>query len=70
MSARDAFLRSPAATRLADGDEGRTRVVRTFTDRLGETCRLVEQRVFIGGRAVRAAGAVCRQPDGSWIFAP
>jgi surface antigen len=41
-------------------------VTSSFTNRLGQPCRVVEQDVWIGGEPVKASGTVCEQPNGVW----
>ncbi|HKW55025.1 MAG TPA: hypothetical protein VJO12_15135, partial [Stellaceae bacterium] len=68
LAARDAFLRSLAATRPSTQIAQRqdARVVSAYTNRLGQPCRVVEQDVWIGGESVKASGTVCEQPNGVW----
>jgi surface antigen len=67
----DAFLRSPRATHtnLAQGEPQQVRIIRGFSNNLGQPCRVVEQIVIINGQRVRATGTVCQQADGHWAVA-
>ena len=44
------------------------RIIRGFSNNLGQPCRVVEQIVIINGQRVRATGTVCQQPDGRWAI--
>ncbi|HZB91705.1 MAG TPA: hypothetical protein VE397_09705, partial [Stellaceae bacterium] len=71
ISALEAFLRSPAATHpllAVAPDQQQVRVIAEFRNATGQSCQVVEQRVFIGGARVRATGTVCQQPDGRWAL--
>ncbi|QQP87663.1 glycine zipper 2TM domain-containing protein [Skermanella sp. TT6] len=51
----------------ADSDRrGTIEPTRTYQDQAGQTCREYQHTVYIGGRAERANGTACQQPDGSW----
>ncbi|UEM05686.1 glycine zipper 2TM domain-containing protein [Skermanella rosea] len=51
----------------ADSDRrGTIEPTRTFQNPGGQTCREYQHTVYIGGRAERANGTACQQPDGSW----
>jgi len=70
LSVIDAFLRSPRVTYPLDGQQSTVSVQSPFVDRLGQTCRIVEQRVIIAGEQVKASGTMCLQPDGRWALVP
>jgi surface antigen len=39
-----------------------------FRNARGETCRMVEQTVVIGGQKTSATRTMCEQPDGRWAL--
>jgi surface antigen len=44
-------------------------VISSFLNARGQTCHVVEQRVWLaGGERVRATGTMCRQGDGRWVL--
>ena len=67
----EAFLRSPLATHtiVAQDEPQQVRIIRGFSNKLGQPCRVVEQVVVINGQHVRATGTVCQQSDGHWAVA-
>jgi surface antigen len=72
MAPVEAFLRSPAATHVAEGvsSNQRARVVSSFNNAYGQPCRVVEQNVTIGGQQLRATGTMCRDRAGNWVLVP
>lgn len=48
------------------GDRYEVTPVRSYETRSGRYCREYNTTVVVGGRAERAYGTACRQPDGAW----
>ena len=48
------------------GHSGTVTPMRTWQAQDGRYCREYEQTVYIEGRAERATGTACREPDGTW----
>jgi surface antigen len=67
-----AFLVSPVATRVAQGQSAKTdlAVVSSYNDKSGRPCRIVEQTVTINSQRVRARGTVCEGAAGQWALVP
>ena len=55
---------------VAQDEPQQVRIIRGFSNNLGQPCRVVEQTVVINGQRARATGTVCQQPDGYWAMAP
>lgn len=48
------------------GHSGTYTPTSTYRSPAGEDCREFEQTINVGGRAERAMGRACRQPNGTW----
>ena len=45
------------------------RVISSFRNARGQTCHVVEQKVWLsGGERVRASGTMCQEGDGRWVL--
>jgi surface antigen len=64
-------LRSPRAvhTAVVQDEPQQVRIIRGFSNKDGQPCRVVEQTIVINGQRVRATGTVCQQSDGQWTIA-
>ena len=49
-----------------NGHSGSITPTKTYQNDTGQYCREYTQTVNIGGKAEKAYGRACRQPDGSW----
>ena len=48
------------------GNRGTITPIRDGRDNSGNYCREYQQTVYVGGKAERANGTACQQPDGTW----
>jgi surface antigen len=51
-----------------DDHRGEFRVGTYFNDPAGFRCANYTQSIYVQGRAQRASGKACRQPDGTWAI--
>jgi surface antigen len=60
----------PNTQAVAAPDVQNMNIVLGFRNALGQSCRVVEQTIVIGGQRTPATGTMCQRYDGHWEIVP